>query len=169
MGQLTAFVHVSIDGYYAGPGGEIDWFKSISKDDDYDAYIHHQSSSGGSLVFGRKTYEMMKSYWPTPQARKADPDMAEIVDHSPKFVFSRTLKNEPEQPNWKNITIVSEIDPAWVKKLKQEAKGDLTILGSGTVVQELANLGVIDEYNLVVVPVVLGKGKPLFEDVNRRI
>lgn len=168
MGRLTVFVHVTVDGFFAGPRGEIDWFKFIQKADDYDAYTHEQAQSGDTLVFGRTTYEMMKSYWPTPDAIKADPRMAEVVDKSPKIVFSRTMKDAPEGPNWKNITLLHEIDAKSVKKRKAEAKGDLTILGSGTVVQQLANLGLIDEYGLVVVPIVLGAGKHLFDNVRQK-
>ena len=166
MGRLTAFVHVTVDGFFAGPRGEIDWFKSIEKSEDYDAYTHEQAGSGGSLVFGRTTYEMMKSYWPTPEAIKTDPDMAKAVDHSPKIVFTKTLKDAPEEPNWKNVTIVHEIDPKDVQKRK--AKENLTILGSGSIVQQLSNLGLVDEYTLVVVPVVLGAGKHLFDGVKQR-
>jgi dihydrofolate reductase len=167
MGRLTAFVHVTIDGFFAGPHGEIDWFKSIQKSDDYDAYTHEAAGSGDTLVFGRTTYEMMKSYWPTSEAIRQDTRMAEVVNHSPKIVFSKTLKDAAEGPNWKNVTIVHEIQPDSVRKRKEQSKGDLTILGSGTIVQQLSNLGLIDEYTLVVVPVVLGAGKHLFDGVKQ--
>jgi dihydrofolate reductase len=168
MSRLTAFVHVTVDGFFAGPRGEIDWFKSIQKSDDYDAYTHEQAGSGGTLVFGRTTYEMMKSYWPTPEAIKTDPEMAKVVDHSAKLVFSKTLQDAPDESNWKNVTILRKIDPKDVKKRKEQAKGDLTILGSGTIVQQLSNLGLMDEYTLVVVPVVLGAGKHLFDGVKQK-
>jgi dihydrofolate reductase len=167
MGRLTAFLHVTVDGFFAGPRGEIDWFKSIQKSDDYDAYTHEQAGSGDTLVFGRTTYEMMKSYWPTPEAIRQDPRMAEVVNKSPKIVFSNTLKDPPEEPNWKNVRLLREIDPKDVEKRKEQAKGDLTILGSGTIVRQLSNLGLIDEYALVVVPLVLGTGKRLFDGVKQ--
>lgn len=163
MGTISVFDHVTVDGFFAGPNGEIDWFKAIKQDDDYDAYTHDQSSSGNTLVFGRTTYEMMKSFWPTPDAIKMDPEMARVMNESPKIVFSRTLESVEEGPNWKNITLIHEIDRDAVLALKE--KGDLTILGSGTIVQQFANLGLIDQFQLAVVPVVLGSGKRLFEDV----
>lgn len=168
MGRLSAFVHVTIDGFFAGPHGEIDWFKFIQKSDDYDAYTHEQAGSGGTLVFGRTTYEMMKSYWPTAEAIQQDPHMAKVVDHSPKLVFSRTLKEAPDEPNWKNVTILHEIDPKDVEKRKEQAKAGLTILGSGTIVQQLSNLGLVDDYALVMVPIVLGAGKHLFDGVKQK-
>jgi dihydrofolate reductase len=164
MGQLNAFVHVTIDGFFAGPDGEIDWFKHIGKDDEYDRFTHESASGGSTLVMGRKTYDMMKSYWPTPQASEQDPRMAEVLTRSPKIVFSRTLKSAPDEGRWKNTRVVHEIDPGEVRKLK-DGKRDLTILGSGSILQQLTNLGLVDEYALVVVPIVLGKGRALFEDV----
>jgi len=164
MSRLNAFVHVSIDGFFAGPHGEIDWFKQVRKDDEYERFTQDSASGGSTLVMGRKTYDMMKGYWPTPQAREQDPKMAEVMTRSPKIVFSRTLKGTPDEPNWKSTRVVHEIDPGEVRKLK-DASRDLTILGSGSVLQQLTNLGLVDEYGLVVVPIVLGRGRRLFEDV----
>jgi dihydrofolate reductase len=159
MGTISAFVHVSVDGCFAGPNGEIDWFKSIGKDAEYEAYTHEQSSSGDTLLMGRTTYEMMKSYWPTEDARKNDPAMAGVMNDSPKIVFSRTLRADQD---WKNVKVVREIDPAEILALKE--RGDATILGSGTIVRQFTNLRLIDRYQLIVVPRILGSGKPLFKD-----
>jgi len=164
MSRLNAFVHVSIDGFFAGPNGELDWFKQTRKDDEYERYMHDSASGGSTLVMGRKTYDMMKGYWPTSQASEQDPKMAEVMTRSPKIVFSRTLKGTPDEPNWKNTRVVHGIDTGEVRKLK-DASRDLTILGSGTILQQLTNLGLVDEYVLVVVPIVLGRGRRLFEDV----
>ncbi|HEV8118845.1 MAG TPA: dihydrofolate reductase family protein [Thermoanaerobaculia bacterium] len=165
MGKVSVFLHLTLDGFYAGPNGEIDWFKSIGQDPEYDAYTHGESEAGNTLIFGRTTYEMMKSWWPTPAAIAADPKMAAVVNESPKIVFSRKLKAVEEAPNWKNITLRHEIDPGHVRTLK--AKGDLTILGSGSIVQQFANLRLIEEYALIVVPLVLGRGKSLFEGIEK--
>ena len=112
-------------------------------------------------MFGRTTYEMMKSYWPTPEAIKSDPQMADVMNNNPKIVFSRTLT----RLDWKNIKLLREIGRDAILDLKK--KSDITVLGSGTIVQQLANLGLVDEYHLVVVPLVLGSGKRLFEGVKR--
>jgi dihydrofolate reductase len=167
MGRVTAFVHVTVDGFFAGPRGEIDWFKAIGRDPEYEAYTHEQAQSDSTLIFGRTTYEMMKSYWPTPEAIKADPEMAKVVDHSPKLVFSRSLRKVEEVPNWKNIELLHKIDPKDIRTRKKEAKGEFTILGSGSIFRQFANEGLLDAYSLVVVPIVLGNGKPLFKDVKR--
>lgn len=165
MRIISVFNHVTIDGFFAGPNGEIDWFKVIKKDDEWEKYTHGQAKSDSTLMFGHTTYEMMKSYWPTQEAIKNDPDIAEVVNNNPKIVFSKTLGSVEEAPNWKNIRILNEIRQEEILKLKE--KEDITIMGSGTIVQQLANLGLIDEYSLAVVPIILGAGKPLFKDVKK--
>jgi dihydrofolate reductase len=162
MRKINVFNHVTVDGFFAGLHGEMDWFMAIKKDDEYDAYTHEQSSiSGNTLIFGHTTYEMMKSYWPTPEAIKNDPVMARVVNNSPKIVFSKTLKNVEEGANWKNIQLFHEIKPEEIIKLKNQEGEDFTILGSGSIVQQFANLGLIDEYQLVIVPVILGAWQKL--------
>src|SRR5262245_18625944 len=111
---------------------------------------------------------MMKSYWPTPEAIASDPGMARAVNESPKIVFSKSLTDVSEGPNWKNITVLRGIDPSEIRKLKVQAKTDFTTLGSGSVVQQLANLGLVDEFTFVVVPLVLGGSKDLFDGLDRQ-
>jgi dihydrofolate reductase len=165
VGHLKAFEHVTADGCFAGPRGEIDWFKSIPEDAEWSAYSHDLAEDGSTLVFGRTTYEMMRSYWPTSAAIQSDPRMAAVVNRSRKIVFSRTLRDAGESATWKNVEVLREIDGGAMRKRK--ADGDLTILGSGSIVQQLSNLGLIDESMLIVVPTVLGGGKRLFDGVRK--
>jgi dihydrofolate reductase len=164
MKNIRVFNFVTIDGFFSGPNGEIDWFKDIGNDSEWDDYIKRSSGgSGSTLVFGHTTYEMMKSYWPTPDAFRNDPDMAKVMNNSPKLVISNNLKSVKEEGNWKNITLLKEINKEEICELKK--KTDMTILGSGSIVQQFSNLDLIDEYTLVVVPVILGDGKPMFKGV----
>ncbi|MGE5862096.1 MAG: dihydrofolate reductase family protein [Ignavibacteria bacterium] len=165
MGAIHVFNHISIDGFFAGPNGEIEWFYAVPYDDEWHKYTHSQAGTSSTLIFGRSTYEMMKSFWPTEEAIKRDPGMAEAVNQSPKIVFSKTLNSVEEEPNWKNIRLLPEINPEEIQKLKKNE--DITILGSGSIIQQLANLDLIDEYFLVIVPLILGTGKSLFENVNK--
>ncbi|ACL16738.1 dihydrofolate reductase family protein [Methanosphaerula palustris] len=164
MGNLNAFTIVSVDGYFAGPNGEIDWFKDEHSDEEKE-FSAESSKKADLLIFGRTTYEMMKSYWPTTVAIKADPVTAGMMNRTPKIVFSKTMDPEKDGPVWKNVRVIHEIRPEEVLSLKKQ--GSITILGSGTIVQQLTTLGLIDEYQLMVVPVILGSGKYLFRDVNR--
>lgn len=167
MGKITVFNHVSLDGFFAGSNGEIDWFKDIKKDKKFEKYTHQQSQSGNTLVFGHTTYEMMKSYWPTADARKNDPEMAEVMNNSSKIVFSKTMSTVKEEPHWKNITLLHEINKKELTQMKEQEDKDFTLLGSGSIVQQFTNLGLIDLYALAVVPIILGTGKPLFRDVRK--
>lgn len=157
---IGTFTHISVDGYFAGPNGEIDWFHSVPKDPDFEEATHSQATGQSTVLMGRTTYEMMKSFWPTPEAEKSDPEMAKVMRNSPKIVISKSLRSLEESPTWKNLTLLHD-----VSELKPD--GDITILGSGSIVQQLSNRGMIDHYVLVVVPIVLGAGKPLFKDVNK--
>jgi dihydrofolate reductase len=163
MKKISVFNHVTIDGLFAGLNGEIDWFQAVH-DDEWNRYAQeHADLSGNTLMFGHTTYTMMKSWWPTPAAMQLDPHMAEVMNNSPKIVFSKRLKSAKDEPNWKNIRVFPHIDLDEIRTLKR--KENITILGSGTIVQQLANLGLIDEYALIVVPIILGKGKPVFKGV----
>jgi dihydrofolate reductase len=165
MKKLSVFNHVTVDGLFAGPNGEIEWFQAVH-DDEWQRYAQqHADLSHHTLMFGHTTYDMMKSWWPTPVAMHMDPAMAEVMNNSPKVVFSKQLLSAEDEPNWKNIRVFHHIDVEEIRTLK--SKEDITILGSGTIVQQLSNLRLIDEYALVVVPIILGKGKPLFKDVER--
>jgi dihydrofolate reductase len=165
MTRIGTFVHVTIDGYFAGPKGEIDWFKVVKKDAEWEKHTQQESQSGGTLLLGRTTYDMMRSYWPTPAAIASDPHMAKVMNESPKIVVSKTLASVKDEPNWKNVMVVRDLKADDIRK---KADGSITILGSGSIVQQLTDLGLIDEYELVVVPVVLGAGKPLFKDIKFR-
>ena len=154
MKKMIVFNLVTVDGFFAGPNGELDWFKLIKKDDGYDEYTHEQSKSGGTLIFGHTTYEMMKSYWSTPGAIKNGPDMAGVMNSIQKIVFSKTL----EGVEWKNTELAREIIPEEILKMKEQRGRDMLIVGSANIVQRFTNLGLIDEYRLLVHPVILGRG-----------
>ncbi|MDD1664506.1 MAG: dihydrofolate reductase family protein [Methanomicrobiales archaeon] len=165
MGIISSFTHVSVDGYFAGPNGEIDWFKSQDEEDV--AFSARASGSSGALVFGHTTYDMMAAYWPTPEAARDNPAVAKAMNTTPKIVFSKTMKPVKDGPVWRNTRVIREITRDAILMLKAETGGDWVILGSGSIVQQFARLGLIDEYQLMVNPVILGTGKYLFRDVNR--
>jgi dihydrofolate reductase len=109
---------------------------------------------------------MMAGYWPTPEATRSNPKVAATMNNAHKIVFSKTLKPK-DGPVWKNITALHEINREEIMKLKGQSGSGIVILGSGSIVQQLANLGLIDEYQLLVNPVILGSGKYLFNEVKR--
>jgi dihydrofolate reductase len=111
------------------------------------------------LLFGRITYEFMASFWPTQLAAQMLPIVAERMNNLPKVVFSRTL----EQASWNNTKLVKGDMAAEVRNMKEEPGEDLAILGSGSIVSQLTQERLIDEYQMAVIPVILGSGKTMFE------
>jgi dihydrofolate reductase len=119
MKKITVFNYVSIDGFFAGSNSEMDWFKIIKKDDEWDEYTHRQAKPGNNtLIFGRTTYKMMRSWWSTATAIQNDPDMAKAVNESPKIVFSKALESVEEEPQWKNVRLFHGIEQDLIRKLK---------------------------------------------------
>jgi len=153
---------VTVDGYFAGPNGEIDWHVV---DKEFNEYAKEMLESVDTLLFGKITYDLMAGYWPTDAGIQDSPVIAKAMNSLAKIVFSKTLK----KADWKNTKIMKEINPEEIKKLKEQPGKDMVILGSGIIVDQFTNLGLIDEYRLIVNPVILGKGKPLFKDVDRSI
>ena len=157
--KLIAFESVSADGYFADRNGDISWAHDKSNDPEFHDFVSGNAESGGMLVMGRITYQMMEKYWPSPEAKKNDPVVAEGMNKAPKLVFSKTLSN----PSWANTKVVSSDPASAIREEKNKSGPDMAILGSGSIVSQLADAGLIDEYQLVVVPVVLGDGRKLFD------
>ena len=164
MRKIIVFNLITVDGFFAGPNGEIDWH---NYDDEMGRHSVEQMKSLGALIFGQTTYELMASYWPTPDGIKSEPVVAGMMNSIQKIVFSKTLKEVKDSPIWKNVSVFHEINQQEIIKMKEQNGKDIAIFGSGTIVQQFANLGLIDEYRLIVNPLILGNGKPLFKDVRR--
>lgn len=170
--RIVMFNQVSADGYFSGKDGDLDWVVS-------DPEIHERAMAGmptvDTILFGRRTYQQFESFWPhalssgaslhgSAPAAPAMRAMAEWINGSRKLVVTRSLT----QVTWRNSEIVRELTPQSVRALKQSKPGkDLIIFGSGSIVSRLTELGLIDEYRLVVCPVLLGEGRSLFRDFAR--
>src|SRR5262245_51655226 len=165
MRKLLVFNHVSLDGYFVDKNGDMSWAKADHQDAEWNAFVSENASGGGVLVFGRITYELMAGFWPTPFAIESMPVVAQGMNNMPKVVFSRTL----DQATWNNTTLVKGDLAAEIRKMKREAGEGMAILGSGSVVSQLAQEGLIDEYQIVVNPVVLGAGRTMFEGVKENL
>ena len=165
MRKLIVFNHVSVDGYFVDANGGMYWAKTRKDDEEWNAFVQENASGEGPLLFGRKTYELMIQYWPTPMAKQHDAAVADRMNALPKVVFSRTL----EDVSWSNTKLVKGDLVEEVRHMKQEPGDGITILGSGTLVAQLANEGLIDEYQAVVNPVLLGKGRTMFEGIRETL
>lgn len=165
MRKLVVFNSVSLDGYFVDMNGDMSWARNARPDAEWDAFVADNAKGGGLLLFGRITYTLMASYWPTQLALDNDPIVAERMNDLPKVVFSRTL----DQVAWNNTRLVKGDLAAEVRKMKTEPGPDMTVFGSGSIVSQLAQEGLIDEYQLVVIPVVLGKGRTMFEGIKDKL
>jgi dihydrofolate reductase len=163
MGKLLVFEHVSLDGFFVDRNGDMSW--AHKSDPEWDAFSKENASGEGILLFGRVTYDLMKSYWPTSKAMENDPELAKRMNHLPKVVFSRRL----EKADWENTRLVKQNIEAEVQKMKKNSEEGLTILGSGTIVSQLTQAGLVDEYQFVVNPIVLGNGRTLFEGIKNKV
>jgi dihydrofolate reductase len=165
MRRLLVFNSVTADGYFAGANGDLSWAHSVNQDEEWNSFVAENAKGGGVLVFGRITYELMASYWPTPAAMKSFPVVAEHMNNLRKVVFSRTL----DQASWNNTTLIKSGLAEEIRKMKQEPGDDMVIMGSGSIVSQLAQERLIDEYQIVLTPVVLGEGRTMFEGIKEKL
>lgn len=162
MATVGAFISLSLDGCYSDTDGDMSW--AHTQDPEQTDFTAQNAKSGSGLLFGRVTYDMMQSFWPTPQAAEMMPDVAASMNALPKFVASRTIKSA----DWSNTTVLGGDLVNDVKKLKASGP-DLTILGSGSIVTQLATAGLLDSLDVMLVPVSLGGGKRLFDGMPRSL
>ncbi|MGA8215359.1 MAG: dihydrofolate reductase family protein [Candidatus Sulfotelmatobacter sp.] len=158
MGKVIVSNVASLDGFFEGPDKGLDWFMP---DEEFFAYAKQMLREAGTLLFGRATYQHMANYWPTAPVD----EIADQMNNLPKIVFSKTL----QRAEWNNSRLVSGDIQEEVSKLKKHLGKDLVILGSAMLASHLLQLGLVDEYRVILTPVMLGKGTPLFKDVGERI
>jgi dihydrofolate reductase len=160
MRRLVVFQQLSLDGYFVDRNGDMTWAKN-DDDEEFNAFTSENARGGGVLLFGRVTYELMSNFWPTPQAHQSLPVVAERMNNLPKVVFSRTL----EMASWNNTELVKGDLVTQIRQMKSEPGEGMAIMGSGSIVSQLAWERVIDEYQIVVNPIALGDGRTMFEGI----
>lgn len=162
MRNVIALMHISLDGFCAGPNGELEWARV---DEELYEYVADLVRTVDTALYGRITYGMMEGYWPTvpanPESTEHDLRHAEWVENVQKIVFSRTLDNV----TWNNTRLVKDDIAEEVARLKRQPGGDMMIFGSPSIVHTLTRHGLIDDWRITVNPIVLGRGIPLFKDV----
>jgi dihydrofolate reductase len=158
-------MHASLDGFVAGPNGEMDWIQLDSK---LFEYVGKATDAADTAIYGRITFGMMESYWPTagenPKASKHDIEHSNWYNNSLKIVFSKTM----EQPTSKKVMVIKNNMKEEIEKLKKQSGKNLLLIGSTSIVHAFTELDLVDEYWINVNPVLLGKGMPLFKDNNKR-
>lgn len=164
MRKLLVFNSVTVDGYFTDKNGDMSWAHK-QDDPEWNAFTAENAKSGGELLFGRVTYDLMASFWPTPAAAKMFPEVAEGMNKSPKVVFSRKM----DQASWNNTRVIKGDLAQEIRKLKQAPGDGLVLMGSGSIISQIALAGVIDEYQMVVNPLALGKGRTMFDGIKDQL
>ena len=157
MRKVIMFNLITLDGYFEGPENDIGWHQV---DDEFNEFAIEQLSSTDGLIFGRLTYQLMANFWPTPAGLEGEPATANLMNSLPKYVFSKTLT----KVEWNNTSLVKGEAVRELNKLKQGHGNDLFIFGSADLSSTFTKNGLIDEYRLILNPIVLGAGVPLFKD-----
>ena len=163
MGKLIVYNFITVNGYFKGRNEDISWAKQNNSEEE-NKLAAENAGSGNLLLFGRKTYEMMAAYWPSAEAIKNAPELAAGINNAEKIVFSKTLRNA----DWNNTRIIKENMEEEVKKRKETGQ-NMTVLGSGTIVTQLADAGLVDEFQLMMYPVAIEEGTPLLKDSRQKI
>jgi dihydrofolate reductase len=166
MRKIISFMHMSLDGFVAGPNGEMNWIKV---DQEIFDYVGIRIGQGDTAMYGRVTYEMMESYWPgagdKPGASKHDIEHSKWYSKVHKIVLSKTMKGSEIG----NTTIISDNLEERINEIRMQAGKDILLFGSPTATHSLISKDLIDGYWLFVNPVILGKGIPLFTDIKEKI
>lgn len=159
-------MHISLDGFVAGPKGELDWVKV---DEEIFDYVGKRIQRGDTALYGRVTFQMMENYWPTagdkPKATKHDIEHSEWYKKANKIVLSKTM----DEMSLTNTEVISDNLSDRINEIKQQAGEDILLFGSPTATHSLLQLNLIDGFWLFVNPIILGQGIPLFVDIKDKI
>jgi dihydrofolate reductase len=160
MRKVILFNLITLDGYFEGLNSDISWHRV---DNEFNQFAIEQLESTDGLIFGRKTYELMANFWPTSAGLNGEPETAWRMNSLPKYVFSKSMENA----EWNNTKLIKGEATTELSKLKQQSGKDLFIFGSGNLADTFTKNGLIDEYRLLVNPIILGAGVPLFKDSSK--
>lgn len=167
MSTLYLFMMVSLDGFFEGPGHDLSWHHV---DDEFNVFAAKQLAENGTILFGRRTYELMEDFWPNYKPEdKENERVRDLMDTLPKIVYSTSLTKVQETKDWKNVTLRHEVDAEEIKRLKADGEKPIAVLGSSNLCVTLLKLGLLDELRIMVNPVVIGKGTRLFEGLDTKL
>ncbi len=158
MRKLKVFESISIDGYFTDKGNDMNWAHAGAQDAEFSEWVAGNAGAGSDLLFGRKTFQMMEAFWPTPMAAKQMPEVAKGMNAAKKWVATRKSPSR-WKTEWENTELLSGELVEAVRKLKKGRGSDIVILGSGSIAAQLGEAGLVNEYQFVVIPVALGKGR----------
>ena len=161
MRKIFLFNLITLDGYFEGPNHDISWHMV---DEDFNKFAIEQLNDIGTIIFGRVTYEMMASFWPTDLA-KDDPETAKLMNEASKIVVSTTL----EKADWQNTRLIKDNVKNELQRLKESNGKDIAIFGSSKLAVSLIEMGLLDEIRVIVNPIILGEGTTLLKGIKNKV
>lgn len=169
MRKVYLFMMLSIDGYFEGPNHDLSWH---NVDDEFNKFAIEQLREADIMLFGRRTYQLMESFWPKaandPKMSKENLEVASLMNNTPKLVFSRTLDGVEEQKNWKNVRLVHDFNPAEIRRMKKQPGKGMWVGGSDLAVSFIKE-GLIDEFRFMINPVTIGAGTSIFKGLDSKL
>ncbi|MHC1776209.1 MAG: dihydrofolate reductase family protein [Lentimicrobium sp.] len=162
MRKLSSFTFITLNGFMHDQHEDISWHQHGAEENQIAA---DGLGAANMLLFGRKTFEMMASYWPTPMALENDPTVAAGMNKAEKLVFSSTL----QEAAWENTTIINGDITEKIRLLKQTPGSNMTLLGSGSILSQFAANGLIDDYLIMIDPLAIGSGTPIFKGIPHQL
>jgi len=160
MGKIFLFMNMSLDGYVEDANQDISAFQV--RDSKFEAFQREQGKGTGAILLGRKTFEMMRNFWPTPMATEIAPSVANFMNETPKIVVS----HKSFVPDWQNTTVICDDLVNELSKLKV-MDSNAIVLGSNYLCETLILEGLLDEIQILVNPILLGDGTPLFKKLSK--
>lgn len=169
MRKIYLFMMMSLDGYFEGPNHDLSWH---NVDDEFNKFAVEQLRKADLFLYGRRMYQLMETFWPKaandPTISKDNLEIASLINNTKKIVFSRTLEKVEEKGNWKNVKLVRKFDPKEIESLKRQPGKQIWIGGSNLAIS-FVKTGLIDEFRFMINPVVIGRGTPLFKELDRKL
>jgi len=156
MRKIFLFMMVSLDGYFEGPNHDLSWHNA--KNEEFKRLEAEHKVESDAILLGHTTYDLMASFWPTPEALRSDPKTAKFMNETPKFVVS----HKPFEPGWKNVSVIYGDVIGQIKALKEKSGKDIALFGSNMLCVSLMEAGLVDGFRIMVNPVAIGMGTPLF-------
>src|SRR5271165_3028130 len=169
MRKLIWFTTISLDGYFEAPNHDISWH---NVDDEFNSFAVKMLRDEDTILFGRRTYQLFEDYWPRaandPSISKENLEIASLINNMKKIVYSKTLEKIEEGENWKNVTLLREVKPEEIIELKRQPGKNLSVGGNDLGVS-FAQMGLVDEFWVMVNPIVIGTGNSLFKGMKDRL
>lgn len=166
MRKIFLFMMVTLDGYFEGPKHDLSWH---NVDAEFNDFAIAQMMEADTILFGKRTYQLMEEFWPSKAGLEGDPEVAHLMNSIPKVVVSKSLKEVKETEHWKHIQLIEDNVKEELQKLKEQEGKSIIILASSNLCVSLLEWGLLDEIRIMENPVAIGKGTTLFKGLKKRV